>query len=137
MNNIKKTFFIMFLVVCLTACGSITDAETIENTSQAEASEEIEIPEGFTEELYSLGLEAYCYMFMYNNGDLEADECYIRLKTIYEKANEINKDPNQPRQVQLNATGVAAFCFSFNNKLLLGETDTEEIWEGMKEFLKR
>ena len=136
MKFIAKAFVVLVLVVSLTACGSKADAETAKNTINTEQSKELTPPEGFTEDLHNLGCQAYVYMGMYENGLLEADECYIRLKTIYEKAKAIHDDPNQPKEVQLNAIGIAGYCFRFNNKLLSGDTDIKGTIEELGEFIK-
>lgn len=136
MRRLRNVIVMLFLIISITACSSTADVETTENVTHDEQRKEVP-PEGFTEELFNLGWEAYAYMVIYENGDLDTDECYIRLKTIYEKAKAINEDPDQPREVQLNAIGVAGYCLLFNKKLLSGEEDLREVSDSLGELIKK
>lgn len=118
MKHFKLIAVILALMLFLTACGGS------------------KIPEGFTKESYSLGCQALDLMEKYNNSEIEADECYISLKGIYEEANKIHDDNTQSREVQLNALAIAANCFDFNNRLLTGDSDTKEPVEYLKKTLK-
>ena len=107
MNRVKTAFIIAIVAASLIACDK---KQTL--------------PDGFTQESYDLGCKALNIMEQYNNGEMDADVCYISLKEIYDKADEIHEDSSQTKEVQLNALAIAANCFDFNNRLLTGEEDT-------------
>jgi len=118
MKCLKIVTVVMIMALLLTACSG-----------------KQKIPEGFTEESYNLGCQALDLMEQYNNSEIEADECYISLKAIYEQVDEIHNDDQQAKEVQLNALAIAANIFDFNNRLLTGEGSTEEPVEYMKKTL--
>lgn len=118
MKQIKVIAIIMAFALLLAACGGGS-----------------KIPDGFTEETYDLGCKALDLMEKYNNSEIAADECYISLKVIYDDANEIFYDHEQPEDIRNNALAIAANCFDFNNRLLTGDTDTNEPVKYLKKTL--
>lgn len=126
MKRFLKSTIVILTLSCLIACGKESPAEVPEPVP-----EEKVIPSGYTEELYDLGMKAVDIMRAYNLAEMDADECYIQLKTIQEKADAIHNDPTQPEDVQYNALAIAASCFSFNNSILEDKNESVTILSSM------
>lgn len=110
---------ITLLAASITACGN-------------------KIPDGMSQETYDVGVTALEIMDKYNSADIDADEAYSRLDTLYSKLNslKLNDEPESEYGLSEDSQNsfVKTYISAFQWELVSGD-DTYETADKLRDTL--